>query len=119
MSKTCKDCLHCSIEDAGEVYCSGMPWHYPFGGSDSTTLDKEACEHFLERDKPTVFASITSSPEELAPQFIFKQWHAFDGKWEWFSLLLMDDDELNSPRFKSYEEAFNATVERLKEEVVQ
>lgn len=61
----------------------------------------------------TVFNQITASPEVLAPQFIFKQWHAFDGKWGWFSLLLMDGDELNSPWFNSYDEAFAATLEKL------
>ena len=115
MSKTCKDCLYCSIEGADEARCSGMPWHYPFGGSDTTALDKEACEHFLERDKPTVFDRITASPESLAPKFIFKQWHAFDGKWGWFSLLLMAGDKIDSPWFESYEEAYDATVEKLKE----
>ena len=63
----------------------------------------------------TVFYRITASPEVLAPQFIFKQWHAFDGKWGWFSLLLMDGDTLDSPWFESYEEAYAATVAKLKE----
>lgn len=78
----------------------------------------ENCAQLGMREKfpeMTVFHRLTASPEVLAPQFIFKQWHAFDGKWGWFSLLLMDGDELNSPWFESYEEAIAATVEKLKE----
>ena len=67
--KTCKDCLHCTI-DGNEVLCVDMPWHYPFGGEDRTELDKEACEHFLERDKPTLFDQITRSYETLAEKLV-------------------------------------------------
>lgn len=67
--KTCKDCLHCTV-DGDEVLCVDMPWHYPFGGQDRTELDKEACKHFLERDKPTLFDQITKTPETLAPNFV-------------------------------------------------
>lgn len=74
--KTCKDCLNCSIEDTNEVYCSGMPWHYPFGGSDTVSLDKEACEYFLERREPTVFDRITASPDVLVESLVF-----WEGGW--------------------------------------
>lgn len=115
MSKTCKDCLHCSIEGAGEVYCSGMPWHYPFGGSDTTALDKEACEHFLERDKPTVFDRITASPEVLAEKLVYcVKFVTVGGKGfdRWYSTLLPFDKDIY---FYSREKAIAVTVEKLKE----
>lgn len=68
--KTCKDCLHCTVDD-DEVLCVDMPWHYPFGGEDRTELDKEACEYFVERDKPTIFDLITQSPETLAENSVY------------------------------------------------
>lgn len=108
MNKTCKDCLHCSIEGADKVYCSGMPWHYPFGGSDTVTLDKEACEHFLERDAPTLFDDITVSPEVLAEKFVIKEYNHFGGS-SYISILLKGED------FYSYERAVAATVAKLKE----
>ena len=119
--KTCKDCLHCSIEGADEAYCCGMPWHYPFGGSDTVALDKEACGYFWERDKPTVFNRITTSPEVLAPQLVYviKQLFTISGtsrenpggyevKTKWFSTIIDGD-------FDSGSEAIAATLARLKE----
>jgi hypothetical protein len=78
-----------------------MPWHYLFGGSDTVSLDKEACEHFLERDKPTVFDRITASPEVLAESLVF-----WEGGW--------------TSRFIKFtttnrEEAIAATVAKLRE----
>ena len=105
--KTCRDCFHCSIEGADEVYCCGMPWHYPFGGSDTVTLDKEACEHFLERDKPTVFHQISASPEVLAEKLVYVG--LFDGMWLWRSTLLPNKG------FENKAEAIAATVAKLKE----
>ena len=89
--------------------------HGSYGGT--TYYYCENCQDLGDKDRfpeMTIFHKLTASPEVLAPEFIFKQWHAFDGKWEWFSLLLMDGDELNSPWFKSYEEAIAAMVARLK-----
>lgn len=124
-NKTCKDCLHCFIENKNEVYCVDMPWHYPFGGSDSTTLDKEACEHFVERDKPTIFDHITQSYEMLAEKLVYKA--AIEGRetvydlrgrgvgvrscidYVWKSSVTGDDI------YASEEEAFSATVAKLKE----
>lgn len=108
--KTCKDCLHCSIESADEVYCSGMPWHYPFGGSDIVTLDKEACEHFLERDKPTVFHRITASPEVLAEKLVYHVKEKADsGTYNYWRSTISCDVWLKKA------EAIAATVARLKE----
>lgn len=113
MSKnTCKDCLHCSIEDADEVYCSGMPWHYPFGGSDTTTLDREACEHFLERDKPTLFHRITASPEALAEKLVYcEEPERFCEAASWCSLLL------GKVSYAKKAEAIAATVAKLNEAI--
>ena len=100
--KTCRDCLHCSIEG----HCFGMPWHYPSGGSDITTLDKEACEHFLERDKPTVFRQITVSPEVLAKSLCGNvRVGCFSG---YYSML-------TDRYYPSMEEAVAATLAKLKE----
>ena len=107
--KTCKDCLHCSIEDASEAYCSGMPWHYPFGGSDTVTLDKEACEHFLERDKPTVFDRITASPEVLAEKLTYWQYDPEQSRCGWTNNIIVGE------LYKNYHEAITATVAKLKE----
>ncbi len=74
-------------------------------------IDDE-CEYV---NNMTVFEKITASPEVLAEKFIFKQWNAFDAKWGWFSLLLMDGYTIDSPWFESYEEAIAATVTKLKE----
>ena len=64
--KTCGECLHCAV-DGDDILCVDMPWHYPFGGSDTTTLDKDACEYFIEREKPTNGDKIREmSDEELA-----------------------------------------------------
>lgn len=109
-NKTCKDCLHCSIENTDEVYCTGMPWHYPFGGSDTVSLDKEACEHFLERDEPTVFQRITASPEVLADKLVYTWGHLChngDVKIYWKSTILPD------AVFYSKYEAITATLEEL------
>ena len=107
MSKTCKDCLHCSVDD-DEVLCSGMPWHYPFGGSDTVALDKEACEYFLERTRPTVFDRITNSPEVLAPNFVYHAMTDEYGRDYWGSSLL-------AGRFwKTEPEAISATLAELK-----
>lgn len=95
MSKKEKNCLNCRIHWDREGGCEVCRWE--------------------DENNPSLYYRITRSPEVLAPQFIFKQWHAFDGKWGWFSLLLMDGDELNSPWFDSYEEAISATVAKLKE----
>lgn len=106
MSKTCKDCMYCSLEVSDKVYCSGMPWHYPFGGSDTTTLDKEACKYFLERDKPTIFDHIIASEETLAEKLVFP---LADG---WWMSSIIDD----GTRFATREKAFSATVDALKKE---
>ena len=105
--KTCKDCLHCSIEGADEVYCCGMPWHYPFGGSDTVTLDKEACEHFLERDKQTFFDRITASPEVLAEKLLYAPLGEFCKLW--YSTVLPGE------HWNVKSEAVAATVAKLKE----
>lgn len=112
MSKTCKDCLHCSIEDTDEVYCTGMPWHYPFGGSDTVSLDKEACEHFLERDEPTVFDRITASSKALAEEFVepYTCWGE-DGQLE--TRWRTNFRELSGMLFDTREEAIAATLEEL------
>lgn len=107
--KTCKACLHCSVENKNEAYCSGMPWHYPFGGSDTTALDKEACKYFLERDKPTIFHQITASPEVLAPNFVYFAMEDEEGRDYWGSSLL------DGQFWKTEKEAFAATVKKLKE----
>lgn len=70
--KTCKDCLHCTVDDE-DVLCVDMPWHYPFGGSDTTTLDKDACEYFIER-KTTVFDKITANEEVLAEKLVYSSY---------------------------------------------
>lgn len=103
-SKTCKDCLHCSVDD-GEAYCEGMPWHYPFGGSDLVALDKEACERFLERRKPTVFDQITASPEVLALELVTLD---CDGWWAYVGIG-------KRKTCQTREEAIAATVKALKE----
>ena len=114
MSKnTCKDCLHCSIENADEVYCSGMPWHYPFGGSDTVTLDREACEHFLERDKPTLFDRIATTPETLAEKLVYKTICVAVNRVTYSCWKSTITDE----SYRTKEEALAATVERLKEVV--
>lgn len=122
--KTCKDCLHCTVDD-DEVLCVDMPWHYPFGGEDRTELDKEACEYFVERDKPTVFDRITASPETLAEKLVYKtavegQKTVYDRRgrgvgvrsyiyYVWKSSVTGDDT------YTSEKEALAATVARLKE----
>ena len=120
MSKTCKDCLHCSVDD-DEVLCSGMPWHYPFGGSDTVTLDKEACEYFLERET-TVFTEITASEEKLAEKLVYaikqivtipstsiENPGGYEIQTKWYSTIVADE-------FDSESEAIAATVEELKKE---
>lgn len=112
MSKTCKDCLHCSVDD-DEVLCSGMPWHYPFGGSDTVTLDKEACEYFLERDELTVFDHITESVETLAEKLVYKELitEEDDGYvYRWRSTILPNDFWYDEDK------AIAATLEELKKE---
>ena len=109
--KTCKDCLHCTV-DGDEVLCVDMPWHYPFGGEDSTTLDKEACEHFLERPKKTIFDQITASYETLAEKLVYEESLIKpDGTYvcRYFSTIIQGGCWFNE------EEAFDATVARLKE----
>lgn len=109
--KTCKDCLHCSI-DEDEVFCSGMPWHYPFGGSDVVTLDKEVCKHFLERDKPTVFDRITKSPEALAEKLVYcEEPERFCENASWCSVLL------GKVSYATKAKAIADTVAKLKEVV--
>ena len=111
-TKTCKDCLNCSVDD-GDVLCSGMLWHYPFGGSDVVSLDKEACEHFLERKKPTVFDQITASPEVLAEKLVYEIRSTdpvFGGTYYWWCSTIIPGE-----KWKKREEVFSATVEKLKE----
>ena len=105
--KTCKDCLHCTV-DGDEVLCVDMPWHYPFGGQDRTELDKEACEHFLERDKPTLFDQITKTPETLAEKLVFEIFCKEDPNIKGWTSAFTDVHETR-------EEAITATVEKLKE----
>lgn len=110
-NKTCKDCLHCSIENKNEVYCSDMPWHYPFGGSDTTTLDKKVCEHFVERDKPTIFDHITQSYEMLAEKLVYEESLIKpDGTYvcRYFSTIIDGGCWLDE------EEAISATIAKLK-----
>lgn len=104
----CKDCLHCTV-DGDEVLCVDMPWHYPFGGSDSTTLDKEACEHFLEREQPTLFGLITKSPETLAQELVTLD---CDGWWAYIGIG-------KRKTYRTREEAIAATVAKLKEVCVK
>lgn len=106
--KTCKDCLHCTVDD-DEVLCVDMPWHYPFGGNDYTTLDKEACKYFLERPKKTIFDWITESPETLAEELVYWVYDEDYGKCGWTSNLM--EEYLD----KDYEKAIAATVAKLKE----
>lgn len=108
MSKTCKDCLHCSVDD-DEVLCSGMPWHYPFGGSDTVTLDKEACKYFLERDKQTVFDQITQSIETLAEEFVDTLYDRVACEYRYYSMLTAEF-------YNSRDEAVAATIKELKKE---
>ena len=111
-TKTCKDCLHCSVDD-GDAFCTGMPWHYPFGGGrDKVALDKEECEHFLERRTPAIFNLIAESLETLAEKLVFVE-------------LIAEEDDGYVYRWRStifpnafwYSEtkAITATLERLKE----
>lgn len=108
--KTCKDCLHCTV-DSDEVLCVDMPWHYPFGGSDSTTPDKEACDYFDERDKPTIFDRITESPETLAEKLVY-----IDGSQRVFNTIWRST-LLPNKYWKTEAEALAATVAKLKEGV--
>lgn len=104
--KTCKDCLHCTI-DGDEVLCVDMPWHYPFGGEDRTELDKEACEHFLERDKPTLFDQITRSYETLAEKLVVEYRHGVKD-YAYYSTVTCE-------LYNTKPEALAATVAKLKE----
>ena len=117
--KTCRDCLHCSIDGADEVYCYGMPWHYPFGGSDTVTLDKEACKHFLERDKPTVFHRITASPEVLAEKLVYQRnckiIHQNDKSTMEYWTYSWKSSVITGQSFETKAEAIAATVAKLKE----
>lgn len=109
--KTCKDCLHCTV-DNDEVLCVDMPWHYPFGGEDRTELDKEACEYFLERPKKTIFDQITQSHETLAEKLVYEELitEESDGYvYRWRSTILPNDF------WYSAEKAVAATVAKLKE----
>ena len=108
--KTCKDCLHCTVDD-DDVLCVDMPWHYPFGGSDRTELDKEACEHFIERDKPTLFDMLTQSPEKLAKNSVYV--HVVsngDGEPEYFFATQWTGD-----LYETIEDAEAAALAKLKE----
>ena len=108
-NKTCKDCLHCTV-DGDEVLCVDMPWHYPFGGEDSTTLDKEACEHFLERDKPTLFDLVIKSPETLAENSVYVHVECnSDGEKEYFFATPWTDE-----LYETIEAAVAAAVVKLK-----
>ena len=106
--KTCKDCLHCTV-DGDEVLCVDMPSHYPFGGEDRTTLDKEACEHFLERPKKTIFDQITASYETLAEKLVY-----IDGAQRVFNTIWRST-LLPNKYWKTEAEAHVATVAKLKE----
>jgi hypothetical protein len=92
-----------------------MPWHYPFGGSDTVTLDKQVCKHFLEREKPTVFDHITQSVEALAPEFVepYTCWGE-DGYLE--TRWRTNFRELSGMLFDTREEVISATVAELKKE---
>lgn len=64
----------------------------------------------------TLFDRITQSPETLAEKFIFKEWHPIERHNVWYSLLLNSEDRFNcDPPFDTKEEAFAATVAKLKE----
>lgn len=107
--KTCKDCLHCTVDDR-DVLCVDMPWHYPFGGSDKTTFDKDACEYFIER-KTTVFDKITANEEALAEKLVYyiEGKHSPFGR-RWKSTLTGDVCYVNRSS------ALEATIEELKKE---
>lgn len=106
--KTCKDCLHCTV-DGDEILCVDMPWHYPFGGSDSTTPDKEACKYFVERDKPTLFDQITQSHETLAEKLVVEYRHGVKD-YAYYSTVTYE-------LYNTKSEALATTVAKLKEVV--
>ena len=101
--KTCKDCLHCYIDSAYEVYCSGMPWYYPSSDNYPVALDKKACEYFLERVKPTLFDAITESPYVLAEELVTLD---CDGWWAYVGIGKRES-------YPTREQAVAVTVEKL------
>lgn len=104
--KTCKDCLHCTVDD-DEVLCVDMPWHYPFGGEDRTELDKEACEYFLERPKKTIFDQITQSYATLVEKLVYFAYS--DVERDHYRSTIVKGD------WRTREKAIAATVAKLKE----
>ena len=103
--------------DEDEVFCSGMPWHYPFGGSDAVTLDKEACEHFLEQGKPTVFDHITKSPEALAEKVVYLDGIGFTSPFidDAYFVGKEKDESREERYFKARDKAIAATIAKLNE----
>ena len=78
------------------------------------------CEDKLTKDEVindmTLFDRITQSPETLAEKFIFKEWHPIARRNVWYSLLLNSEERLiYAPSFETKQEAFAATVAKLKE----
>lgn len=96
MSKrTCKDCRN-RFSDEGTCPVR-------FGVSD--TDDATNCDTF---EPITVFHSITSSPEVLAPEFVEMMYDRVAGDYRYYSIL-------TGEFYNSREEAIAATVAKLKE----
>lgn len=91
--KTCKDCKHFEVDTVSAV-CEKKRW--------ICDDDAPACNRFEQ--KQTLFDRITQSPETLAEKLVY---YLRYGNCYASSII--------SDVFKSKEEAFAATVEKLKE----
>lgn len=99
------------------IWCGGMAVYLGFAG---VRYYCPHCEEKLTEDEVindmTVFDRIMQSPETLAEKFIFKEWHLIERRNIWYSLLFNSEERLiYAPSFETKQEAFAATVARLKE----
>lgn len=97
MSKVCSDCRF-SIQDFPDLFCTVRKLFTKDGLF-------VTCHHYLPK---TLFDRITTSPETLAPTYVFKEWDPFSEMFCWRSLLVKEDI-----KFASQPEAVKATIDVL------
>ena len=98
MSKKCSDC-------AAWQHNSYRGWHYcSQGQADICPGNRKACKYFKQA---SVFQQITASLEVLAKFLVFHN-RIYKGRTKYHSAVVGGE-------FDSYEEAFSATVAKLKE----
>ena len=92
---------------------SSCPW------CNHSNITAEGRNHYCNycgyewQSKPTIFDTITASPETLAEKFVIKECNRYGG-YSYKAILLVDENG-NCRDFYSREKAIAATVARLKE----